>query len=64
MRWFRHPAWRGVIIGLGTEVLLSAATHAEIRPRAAEEMGCARTPVEVKVKGKDERLLLYPVSLV
>jgi class 3 adenylate cyclase len=46
-----------------TEILLSAATHAEIPPRQAAELGCAKEPRAVKVKGKEAHLLLYPVTV-
>ncbi len=48
----------------GTEILISKATHDEIPPRLAAELGCAKEPREVKVKGKEEPLLVYPVVVV
>src|SRR4051794_4769369 len=47
----------------GTEVLISAATHAELPPGEATRAGCAAEPRRVHVKGKTEELLLYPVNV-
>lgn len=47
-----------------TEVLISAATHAEIPPRLAAELGCVKEPRAVHVKGKKDQLHLYPVTVV
>jgi len=42
--------------GLGTEVLVSAATHAAVPPAERAGLGLAAVPVSVSVKGKDVAL--------
>ena len=46
-----------------TEVLLSAATRAELPEEVRARLGCAAEPYEAIVKGKKENLLLYPVAV-
>jgi len=48
----------------GTEILISAATHAEVPPPLAAELGCTPEALEVKAKGRDEVLRVYPVVVV
>ena len=43
----------------GTEVLLSAATCALLSPEERARLGLESQAREVKVKGKEEKLLLY-----
>jgi adenylate cyclase len=47
----------------GTEVLVSAATVTKLSPEARTALRVAADPVEATVKGKAEKLLLYPVTV-
>ena len=45
----------------GTEVLLSETTVSLLLPEERAKLGIEETPREVKVKGKEDRLLLHAV---
>jgi len=47
----------------GTEILISAATHAALPEKVLKELGCATEPRPATVKGKKETLYLYPVEV-
>lgn len=48
---------------LGTEVLISAVTHAALTAVERQELGCAAEPRAANVKGKKEVLQFYPVAV-
>src|SRR5205814_647792 len=47
----------------GTEILISAATLAELPAGEAARLGCATEPRRVLVKGKEQPLDLYPLTV-
>jgi adenylate cyclase len=47
----------------GTEILVSGATRARLSGPEQAGLGLAVEPVEALVKGKEERLLLYPLAV-
>jgi len=47
----------------GTEILISAATHGEIPPRLAAELGCEAMARTITGKGKQESLQVYAVTV-
>jgi adenylate cyclase len=47
----------------GTEALVSAATAARLPPGEAAGLGLSADPVEVTVKGKAEKLKVYPLAV-
>jgi adenylate cyclase len=47
----------------GTEILVSAAALALVPAQERAALGLAEVPVAAAVKGKDEKLMLYPVAV-
>jgi adenylate cyclase len=48
---------------LGTEILISAATHAALPAEERARLGCADEALPVQVKGKQQALVLYRVDV-
>jgi adenylate cyclase len=47
----------------GSEILISATTYAALPEDEKQALGCAEQPLEASVKGKKQKLHLYPVHV-